>query len=136
MLVMQHIRGAKMRWGNTQKLGMLCQKLCGIAHKKPKEAPVVPSKMSSVSCGAPSSLLAMDRLHFASSSMRPTLVCRRPDVSQITTSISSLVACACMHWHLKSNSPVVHCRSAIIFGGGFFKLHCSGLVYILPNDLK
>ena len=48
--------------------------------------PMVPSSTSSVSCGASGMRLVMTRAIFFSSSIRLSLVCRRPAVSMITTS--------------------------------------------------
>ena len=54
--------------------------------------PIVPSRTSSVSCGASGRRFLMTRTTFFSSSIRLSLVCNRPAVSTITTSAPRVVA--------------------------------------------
>ena len=56
--------------------------------------PVVASKTSSTSCGAPGMTLAAVRFIFSSSAMRLDLVWRRPAVSTMTASAPRALAAA------------------------------------------
>src|SRR5438067_2432403 len=67
--------------------------------------PVVASTTSSVSCGAPSSLLAITRRTFASSSIRFVCVCRRPAVSTMTTSRPRDCAASSASYATAAGSP-------------------------------
>ena len=67
--------------------------------------PMVPSSTSSDSCGAPGSRLAMTRATFLSSCMSPSLVCRRPAVSMITTSVPRVTAASMAEKATAAGSP-------------------------------
>src|SRR5450759_1135353 len=67
--------------------------------------PMVPSSTSNDSCGAPGSRVAMTRATFMSSCMSPSLVCRRPAVSMITTSVPRVTAASMAEKATAAGSP-------------------------------